>query len=84
MTNALKHSEGGEVEMVLSFEDRRVELRVRDNGRGFDTQEAATRRSRAGFGLNSMRERAEQMGGRFTVTSRPGAGTEVVLEAPVS
>jgi signal transduction histidine kinase/ligand-binding sensor domain-containing protein len=83
LTNALKHSQGGEVEMVLSFEDGRVELRVRDNGRGFDTQEAATR-SRAGFGLNSMRERAEQMGGRFTVTSRPGAGTEVVLEAPVS
>jgi signal transduction histidine kinase/ligand-binding sensor domain-containing protein len=83
LTNALKHSQGGEVQMVLSFEDGRVELRVRDNGRGFDTQEAATR-GRAGFGLNSMRERAEQMGGRVTVTSRPGAGTEVVLEAPVS
>jgi signal transduction histidine kinase/ligand-binding sensor domain-containing protein len=83
LTNALKHSQGGDVEMVLSFEDDRVELRVRDNGRGFDTQEAA-RRERAGFGLHSMRERAQQMGGRVTVTSRPGAGTEVVLEAPVS
>src|SRR5262249_32101110 len=83
LTNALKHSQGGEVEMVLSFEDGRVELRVRDNGQGFDTH-AAAQRERAGFGLHSMRERAQQMGGRVTVTSRPGAGTEVVLEAPVS
>jgi signal transduction histidine kinase len=81
LTNALKHSEGGEVAMVLSFEPGRVELRVRDNGRGFDPQALVS--GGEGFGLISMRERAEQLGGRVTVNSRPGAGTEVILEAPL-
>jgi len=83
LTNALKHSEACVVEMVLSFERARVELRVRDNGRGFDP-EAPAAPGHDGFGLRSMRQRAEQMGGRLSVNSRPGAGTEVVLEAPLS
>jgi signal transduction histidine kinase len=84
LTNALKHAEGCEVEMVLSFDAERVELRVRDNGRGFDPQALASHHAGQGFGLISMRERAEQLGGRVSVNSRPGAGTEVVLEAPIS
>jgi signal transduction histidine kinase len=84
LTNALKHAEGCEVEMVLSFDAERVELRVRDNGRGFDPQALASHHAGQGFGLISMRERAEQLGGRVSVNSRPGAGTEVVLLAPIS
>jgi signal transduction histidine kinase len=37
-----------------------------------------------GFGLIGMRERAQQIGGHVSVNSRPGAGTEVVLQAPSS
>jgi signal transduction histidine kinase len=81
LTNALKHSESSRLEMVLSFAPDRVELRVRDHGRGFDP-DALAGRPHDGFGLTSMRERAEQIGGRVTFTSRPGDGTEVVLEAP--
>jgi signal transduction histidine kinase/ligand-binding sensor domain-containing protein len=83
LTNALKHAGSGSVEMRLSFEPDRVELRVRDHGRGFDPG-AHAGRDHTGYGLTSMRERAEQIGGRVTITSRPGGGTEVVLEAPVS
>ena len=54
---------------------------MRDHGRGFDPSMAA---AESGFGLTSMRERAQQMGGRVTVTSHPGAGTEVLLQAPVT
>jgi len=81
LTNALKHAGSGRVEMVLSFAPDRIELRVRDHGRGFDPQ-AQAGRAHDGFGLTSMRERAEQIGGRVTFTSRPGDGIEVVLEAP--
>ena len=84
LTNALKHAAGCEVDMLLAFEPERVELRVRDNGRGFDPEAVARDRLGEGFGLISMRERAEQLGGRLTVNSRPGSGTEVVLEAPIS
>lgn len=79
LTNALKHSQSGQVEMVLSFEPDRIELRVRDHGRGFDPSPADAHQ---GFGLTSMRERAALIGGRVTISSPPGGGTEVVLEAP--
>ena len=82
LTNALKHSQGGQVEMILSFEPDRVELRIRDHGRGFDP--SAARPGPEGFGLTSMRERAEQIGGHVAINSRPGAGTEVILQAPAS
>jgi len=80
LTNALKHSQSGQVDIVLTFEPDRVELRVRDHGRGFDP--GALAGAPECFGLTSMRERAAQIGGQVTVNSRPGAGTEVVLQAP--
>jgi signal transduction histidine kinase len=57
-----------------------VRLEVRDDGRGFDTTSTAARHTE-GFGLVSMRERAQAVGGSFEVRSRPGSGTvvEVVL-----
>jgi signal transduction histidine kinase len=79
LTNAVKHSRSEQVDLELSFEPDRVELRVRDHGRGFDPSAV---HAVNGFGLTSMRERAAQIGGQVIVNSRPGAGTEVVLQAP--
>jgi signal transduction histidine kinase/ligand-binding sensor domain-containing protein len=83
LTNALKHAQSGQVEMRLSFEPDRVELRVRDHGRGFDPL-ALAERTHDGFGLTSMRERAQQIGGQVTISSHPGDGTEVVLDVPLA
>jgi signal transduction histidine kinase len=55
-------------------------LRVVDNGRGFDVQAVGA----ASYGLTSMRERASLIGGRLRIASRPGAGTRVMLAAPVA
>lgn len=68
--NAVRHAGAQRVTVVL----RDRALTVRDDGRGFDASTAA--RS-GGFGLTSMRERAEAMGARLTVESAPGRGTEV-------
>jgi signal transduction histidine kinase len=57
-----------------------LRLRVEDDGRGFSV-DAAPRRG-SGLGLVSMRERAEALGGRLTVASRPGEGTSVELVLP--
>jgi len=57
---------------------QQLTLRVRDDGCGFDPQVASTN----GFGLTSMRERAEALGGRFEVRSRTGGGTEVEVIVP--
>jgi signal transduction histidine kinase len=76
MTNGLRH--GGATEMAVELAaEPGVRLRVRDNGKGFDP-----RKPGHGFGLTSMRERADALGGRLRVHSRPGEGTEVEVLLP--
>jgi two-component system nitrate/nitrite sensor histidine kinase NarX len=58
-----------------------VEMRIRDNGAGFDTRELA---SPGHYGLGMMHERAEAVQAQFTVTSQPGHGTEVRLRWPAT
>jgi len=77
LNNAARHSGCAHVRIEVEPWDGGLRLAVRDDGRGFDTAEA-----RAGHGLESMRARAENLGGRLIVRSEPGAGTEVVLEVP--
>jgi len=67
----------------LVFDARQVQLRVRDDGCGFDSQVADNGVS-GHFGLVGMRERAEQIGGTLSVQSRNGSGTEIVVEVPIS
>jgi ligand-binding sensor domain-containing protein/signal transduction histidine kinase len=83
MNNAVKHAQATRISVNLVFGPRRVQLSVRDDGRGFDHSLAAN--GRAGhFGLIGMRERAEQIGGTLSIRSQEGSGTEVVADVPVS
>lgn len=77
LTNALKHADPEHVLLRLRHRNGRLTLLVRDDGRGFDTRNQDLRRR---LGLVSMKERAESLGGKLRVRSRPGAGTSVVLE----
>jgi signal transduction histidine kinase len=72
VSNAARHGEADNVTVVLSNTDG-IRVRVIDDGKGFDP-DAPRRR---GFGLTSMRERAEMRGGTVEVKSQPGEGTEV-------
>ncbi len=74
VTNAVKHADPRAVEVLLTH-DEEWHLRVRDDGRGFDT--ATTDR---GFGLQSMRSHAQALGGSLHVTSAIGA-TGTIVEA---
>jgi signal transduction histidine kinase len=56
-------------------------IEVRDDGRGFDVGTVAAR-GRRNFGLQFMRERAELIGARFEVRSRPAGGTVVMVAIP--
>ncbi len=58
---------------------RSVEMRIRDDGAGFDTGELS---APGHYGLGMMRERAEAVQAQLTVTSQPGHGTEVRLRWP--
>jgi signal transduction histidine kinase len=80
LTNALKHGKPSSVKLWLAFGEKGVELRVQDDGAGFDVAEAMTL-SAGHFGLLGMRERAERINGRFAVQSAPGQGTTVTVAA---
>ncbi|MEI9952728.1 MAG: cache domain-containing protein [Pseudomonadota bacterium] len=69
LTNIERHAAATEISIELSCQDRgqRVRLRIVDNGRGFNH-----RVKREGMGLNNMRQRTEDLGGKFSVDSRPG------------
>lgn len=77
LNNALKHGQPGEVRISLELRNGWLGLAVVDDGRGFDQPE------REGHGLANMRQRIEKVGGRFSVSSTPGRGTEVRFEVPV-
>jgi signal transduction histidine kinase len=83
MNNAAKHSEGTRIWVSLRMALGDLQLLVRDNGIGFD-QEALRRPSMAGgFGLISMRERAELFGGSLIITSVRHEGTLIHASWPL-
>ena len=66
--------------MALELSGREgLRMAVRDNGAGFA---AGGPRRRGSFGLTSMRERAQALGGNLTVESEPGTGTLVEVNLP--
>ena len=73
MNNAVKHAGGGPVGLSLSCRNGRVELSIRDEGRGFEPEKVPA----GGLGLGIMRERAETSGATFAIESRQGQGTRV-------
>jgi PAS domain S-box-containing protein len=75
MNNIAKHSEATRVDLKLQSDPDRVQLSIRDNGRGFDP--GAMRDS--GLGLGIMRERADEIGASLEVSSAPGEGTQVTV-----
>jgi PAS domain S-box-containing protein len=75
LTNTMKYAQARRFRASLSFMPGAVRLQLVDDGRGFDPQA-----EHEGFGLIGMRERAEQMAGNFIQRSKPGEGTEIVIE----
>jgi signal transduction histidine kinase len=80
LTNAVRHSEAGRVDVLVDRAKRRVTVTVRDDGRGFDPAAAVPN---GHIGMQGMRERAAMVGGDLDVGSVPGAGTTIRFEAPV-
>jgi signal transduction histidine kinase len=76
LTNALKHSQAGTVQVRLSYRERSVSLSVSDDGCGFDPATVLT--GTAGhLGLRNLRSRVRKIGGQLTVTSEPGKGATI-------
>ena len=81
LTNVVKHANAQHVYLQLTGSSAIVTLLLEDDGDGFDLQQA-----RSGFGLQSMRDRAEAVGGTFKLTSHrtgPRKGTRLQVSVPV-
>ncbi len=79
--NISKYAEATDVSLDLYRSDLQVFVRVKDNGKGFDTENITkTKKAGGGFGLLNMKERAELIGGKVEIVSSPGHGTELLLE----
>ena len=84
LRNAFSHSHGHLIETELAYTERLFRLRVRDDGKGIDSDERVRAELTGHWGLKGMRERAEHLGGELEVWSEPGAGTEIELKIPAS
>jgi ligand-binding sensor domain-containing protein/two-component sensor histidine kinase len=81
VTNTVRHAQATHIDIQLHFSRRRVKMIITDNGRGFSTDTPSI--TDGHFGITGMKERAQQIGGSVTVTSKQAEGTEVQVEAPI-
>jgi signal transduction histidine kinase len=79
--NALRHAHADEAVVKMEWLDDRLRVTIRDNGSGFDPDQAANPTS---LGLLSMRERAAAIGGTLEILSKPGTGTLVIVDRPLA
>lgn len=79
VVNAIRHAEASNIKVDLIFEPKRVKMTIVDDGRGFVWANGSVPDGH--FGLQGMRERAQQIEAKLLVTSEPGEGTQVSVEA---
>jgi signal transduction histidine kinase len=77
VANAVRHADAERIAVTLSYLGDEVALDVVDDGNGRAD-------ARNGFGIGSMRRRAEELGGSFVVESTPGSGTAVAVTVPAA
>ncbi|MFW5968209.1 MAG: PAS domain-containing protein, partial [Persicimonas sp.] len=80
--NVVKHAEVDRARVEVRGGDADLHIRIVDEGRGFDVEEARER-DEAGFGIFSVRERLALFGGRLDIDSAPGHGTRISIYAPI-
>ncbi len=84
LINTVKHARAGKVKVSLRKVDKHVNVTVEDDGAGFDPVEVRAKAvQRAEFGLFSIRERLEQLGGHLEIESGPGQGSRITMTAPL-
>ena len=77
--NCARHAHATRVLVSARITEKSLELSIHDNGRGFDQAE-----HQQGWGLDSMKKRAEELGGELGIVSSKGGGTMVKLVVPLA
>ncbi len=82
LTNVAKHAQATEVKIALKSEKETVSMVIADDGIGFNPDNLLATDKDKGWGLLTMTERAEAVGGRCRIISSPDRGTQVIVEVP--
>jgi signal transduction histidine kinase len=82
--NVAAHASASHVAVDLGGENGSYELRVTDDGIGFDPGARLSRRADGHLGLNLLGDRARDLGATLTIDSEPGRGTTIILRGPAS
>lgn len=83
LTNVRKHAAASQVSVDLSVEFQQAVIRVTDDGRGFNLS-SLLRPDYARYGLRTMRERVQAIGGKFRIESAVGRGTSIIVRVPLN
>jgi signal transduction histidine kinase len=81
LANVRKHAHASAAQVVFAFNAGRIQVWIEDDGIGFDVAQFFNVDGQS-FGLRSMHDRAEAIGGSFQIRSAPGRGTRVIVEIP--
>ncbi|MEM9567538.1 MAG: GAF domain-containing sensor histidine kinase, partial [Cyanobacteria bacterium P01_E01_bin.34] len=81
ITNTLRHARATKLDLTLHFKGDRIQLRIVDDGQGFDPVQLSTQ---SGFGLLGIRERTNRFYGTFDLISTPGIGTAIEVTIPLN
>lgn len=73
--NIIKHAEASKILIEIQYRSPRIHIQINDNGKGFDVTQISN-----GYGLAGMRQRTEDMNGKFSVNSKTGVGTTIQIE----
>ncbi|MDO7625145.1 MAG: sensor histidine kinase [Yoonia sp.] len=84
LANVSRHAHATEITIRLTIDSAWINVKVSDNGCGFDTQTPAKVREDGGQGLLGLSDRAATLGGKIGITSQSGKGTEIRLHLPLS
>jgi signal transduction histidine kinase len=84
LRNAFNHAQARQIEVEIRYDERQLQLLVRDDGTGLDPAVLSEEGRPGHWGLHGMRERAKLVGGRLDVWSRLDSGTELELSIPAS
>jgi signal transduction histidine kinase len=84
LRNAFRHAQARQIEAEIGYGEKEFTVHVRDDGTGIDREVLSGDGRQGHYGLHGMRERAELVGGKFTVWSQVESGTEIELSIPAS
>lgn len=80
LSNILRHADATEVKLYIRNKPSELFLHISDNGNGFDLSED----KKTSYGLKTMQERCEEIGGTFAIRSKKGEGTHIDIRIPIT